>query len=96
MSESDPVVEVYASKFCPYCHWARRLLDRKGVAYKLYDVDGNAALRQEMNKRSRRSSVPQIFLDDMHIGGFDELSSLDRTGKLDELLHKNVSADCIK
>jgi len=93
MSESNPTVEVYASKFCPYCHWARGLLDSKRVAYKLYDVDGNIALRQEMNKRSQRTSVPQIFIDDVHIGGFDELSSLDRAGKLDELLHNEIPAN---
>lgn len=86
MSETKPIIEVYASKFCPYCLWARGLLDGKGVDYKVYDVDGDFALRKQMTERSRRTSVPQIFIDDRHIGGFDDISELDFAGELDGLL----------
>lgn len=79
-------VEVYASEFCPFCRWSRALLDRKQVAYTLHDVDREPKLRQEMARRSQRTSVPQIFIDDQPIGGFDELSALDQSGRLDELL----------
>lgn len=80
-------VEVYASAYCPYSRWARALLDRKRVEYTLHDVDGISALRREMTQRSQRTSVPQIFIDGRAIGGFDELSALDRSGQLDELLN---------
>ena len=79
-------VEVYASPFCPYCHWARSLLDSKGVKYTLYDVTRDASLRTEMQNRSQRRTVPQIFINDQSIGGFDELSALDRAGQLSPLL----------
>lgn len=81
-----PTIEIYASPFCPYCNWARALLDSKGVKYTLYDVTRDPSLREEMGARSRYHTVPQIFINDQSIGGFDELSALDRAGKLDPLL----------
>ncbi|MDX1605980.1 MAG: glutaredoxin 3 [Candidatus Competibacterales bacterium] len=79
-------VEIYASAFCPFCRWARALLDRKRVDYTLYDVDREPGLRREMQTRSQRHTVPQIFIDGQPIGGYDELSQLDRSGRLDTLL----------
>ena len=86
MAASEAHVEVYASPFCPYCHWARALLDGKGVKYTLYDVSRDSGKREEMRARSQRHTVPQIFINNQSIGGFDDLSALDRAGKLDPLL----------
>ena len=66
-------VTVYASELCPYCRWARALLDKKGVNYTLFDVDRDPQLRQEMRQRSGRHTVPQIFIGQQHIGGFLDL-----------------------
>ena len=79
-------VVIYASAFCPYCRWARALLDTKQVSYTVMDIDRNPQLRQEMIRRSKRTSVPQIFIDELHIGGFDDLSALEQQGELDSLL----------
>ena len=69
-----------------YCTMALQLLDRKGVAYRKILVDRDPDLRSEMEQRSQRSTVPQIFIDDRHIGGCDDLMALDRGGQLDPLL----------
>lgn len=82
-----PKIVVYASAYCPYCRWARALLDGKGVDYRVLDVDRDPALWREMTERSRRHTVPQIFIGDHHVGGFDDLSALDRRGRLDPLLN---------
>ena len=79
-------VEVYSTALCPYCSRARHLLEKKGVAFTEYRVDKHPELRAEMEHRSQRSSVPQIFIDDRHIGGFDDMAELDIEGELDELL----------
>ena len=80
-------VEIYTSPFCGYCHRAKRLLDSKGVSFEEYDVMMNGALKGEMVQRAGgRTSVPQIFIDDRHIGGCDDLHALDAAGKLDPLL----------
>ena len=81
-----PDVLMYASQFCPYCHRARALLDKKGVNYQLIDVDRDPQLRQQMRDRSGRHTVPQIFIGDRHIGGYDDLAALDRAARLDPLL----------
>lgn len=80
-------VEIYFSQFCPYCRWARGLLDSKNTEYTVHDVTMDTRLRKEMQARSKRHTVPQIFINGESIGGFDELSALDRAGKLDSLLH---------
>jgi glutaredoxin 3 len=85
-------VEMYYSNFCPFCHRARALLDRKGAIYRLIDVDGNAALRTEMRERSGRHTVPQIFIGDRHVGGFDDLAALERASQLDPLLADDSGA----
>ena len=79
-------VQVYCSNFCIYCTMAFQLLDRKGVEYQKIIVDRDPALRAEMEQRSRRTSVPQIFIGDAHIGGCDDMMALDREGRLDPLL----------
>ena len=80
-------VEIYSSKWCPFCHRAKRLLQSKGVGFEEFDVDADPALRNEMTQRSGgRRTVPQIFIDDFHIGGSDELAALERVGRLNEIL----------
>lgn len=80
-------VEIYATMFCPYCARARGLLSKKGVEFVEIDVMMDDAKRDEMIERAGgRSTVPQIFIDGRHIGGADELASLDGQGKLDPLL----------
>lgn len=80
-------VEIYTTPICPYCHAAKRLLDRKGVAYREIDVSRDVALREQMVQRARgRRTVPQIFVGDTHVGGSDDLHALDQAGKLDALL----------
>jgi glutaredoxin 3 len=79
-------VVVYASNFCPYCYRALKLLDDKGVEYTLLDVDFNPPLRREMEQRSQRPTVPQIFIGQHHVGGYDDLSALEQAGGLDALL----------
>ena len=79
-------IEIYTTPFCGYCARAKGLLEKKGAAYDEMDVMEDAAKRVEMRERSRRSTVPQIFINGQHIGGSDELAALERTGKLDALL----------
>lgn len=80
-------VEIYSSKWCPFCHRAKRLLQSKGVGFEEFDVDADPALRNEMTQRSGgRRTVPQIFIDDFHIGGSDELAALERVGRLNGIL----------
>jgi glutaredoxin 3 len=86
VNEKTRTVVMYATGWCPYCARARRLLASKGVDYQEIDIDGVAGARDEMRKRSQRSSVPQIFIGDRHIGGFDDMKALDDVGGLDPLL----------
>ena len=79
-------VEIYTTPWCGYCARAKGLLEKKGVAYEEMDVMEDGPKRTEMRTRSRRSTVPQIFINGQHIGGSDELAELERTGKLDALL----------
>ena len=82
-----PAVVMYSTGFCPYCVRARMLLDRKSVIYTDIRVDLEPALRAEMIQRSGRTSVPQIFIDDFHVGGCDDMYALEQQGRLDPLLH---------
>jgi len=85
MSETEVVV--YSTGWCPYCDRAKALLGRKEVAFREIRVDEDPAERDAMLKRSGgRRTVPQIFVGDRHVGGFDELYALDKTGELDKLL----------
>ncbi len=80
-------VIVYATLLCPFCHRAKALLRKKGVAFTEIDVSMDAAKRAEMTKRAHGSfTVPQIFIGDKHVGGCDDLHALDQEGKLDTLL----------
>jgi glutaredoxin 3 len=82
-----PNVVIYTTAYCPYCIRARSLLDKKGVEYTDLRIDDNPALRPEMiEKASGRTSVPQIFIDDFHVGGFDDMAELDVDGELDQRL----------
>lgn len=82
-----PKIEVYTWRTCPYCIRAKELLRRKGVEFIEYGIDGDAAARAQMQKRAHgRRSLPQIFINDQHIGGCDDLYELDWQGKLDQLL----------
>jgi glutaredoxin 3 len=82
-----PNVEIYTWSTCPFCIRAKALLDRKGVAYTEYTIDGDEAARAKMAGRAQgRRSVPQIFINDQHIGGCDDIHALDRQGNLDSLL----------
>jgi glutaredoxin 3 len=77
---------MYSTRFCPYCMRARALLDGKQVAYTDIGVDGKPELRHEMIERSGRYTVPQIWIGEYHVGGYDDLALLERQGRLDELL----------
>jgi glutaredoxin 3 len=80
-------VEIYTTMWCGYCARARGLLQKKGVAFEDIDVDSDSSKREEMLQRANgRTSVPQIFIDGVHVGGSDDLAALDRAGKLDPLL----------
>jgi glutaredoxin 3 len=77
---------MYTQAFCGYCAAARSLLNKKKAAYEEVDVTLNKTLRREMKDRSGKNTVPQIFIGDQYIGGYDDLSELNRDGKLDDLL----------
>lgn len=81
-----PNVQMYATAFCPYCVRARRLLKRKGVDFEEIRVDKDPEQMRAMIQRSQRATVPQIFIGEQHIGGFDDMAALERAGKLDPLL----------
>jgi glutaredoxin 3 len=81
-------VEMYSTGFCGYCDRARALLQRKGITVTEIKVDEDPADREAMLKRSGgRRTVPQIFIGERHVGGYDELAALDRSGELDRLLN---------
>ena len=79
-------IEIYTTMWCGYCARAKSLLERKGATYQEMDVMEDAAKRAEMRERSKRTTVPQIFINGQHIGGSDELAALEQAGKLDALL----------
>ena len=79
-------VVIYTTGFCPYCYRAKKLLDDKGVSYDEIDVMVTPGKRDEMITRSGRRTVPQIFIGDTHVGGFDDMAHLDARGGLDPLL----------
>lgn len=84
----NATVKMYSSAWCPFCIQAKKLLDSKGVQYDEINVDGNAKLRSKMMQESGKHTVPQIWIDDFHVGGCDELFSLERAHKLNNLLKK--------
>ena len=81
-----PKVEVFCTPYCPYCTRAKKLLEHKNVEYEEIRVDQLPERHDEMIKRSNRTSVPQIFIDDFHVGGCDDLFDLEAEGTLDSRL----------
>ena len=81
-----PEIVMYGTRFCPYCVRARMLLDKKNITYTYIPVDEQKDQRAVMVKRSQRTSVPQIFIDDYHVGGCDDLFALESQGELDQRL----------
>jgi len=78
---------MYSSMFCPFCSRAKRLLTQKGVEFIEIDVDTSPGRRNEMLERANgQHTVPQIFIDNRHVGGSDDLAALDRAGRLDGML----------
>ena len=92
-AERQSNIVMYATQSCPYCAAARMLLKKKGLTYDEISVSQDDDKRREMERLSGRRTVPQIFLDDESIGGFDELHALDQDGRLDELLNKSAGAE---
>lgn len=85
-STKTPTIEIYTWSRCPFCIRAKSLLDRKGVAYTEYCIDGDETAREKMAERAGRRSLPQIFIDNQPVGGCDDLHALERKGELDKLL----------
>jgi glutaredoxin 3 len=82
-----PTVEIYTWSRCPFCIRAKALLDQKGIAYTEYCIDGDEVARNTMAERAQgRRSVPQIFINNHHVGGCDDLFALDRQGGIEPLL----------
>jgi glutaredoxin 3 len=87
------VIEIYTARYCPYSAAAKALLKRKGVGFKEIDIAANWEKRDEMIARAHgQSTIPQIFIDSVHVGGLQELQTLDRERKLDGLLHANSAS----
>ena len=84
-------VVIYTTLLCPFCLRAKRLLENKKVSYKEISVDRDRVKRQEMIQKSKRLTVPQIWVGNIHVGGWDELSALDRAGKLAPFLANSTS-----
>ena len=84
-------IVLYESQLCGFCHAAKRLLDKKGWEYTTIPVDGNPEVMAEMQERTGRRTVPQIYFDDTHVGGFDDLAELDAEGKLESLYAGNAA-----
>lgn len=83
---STPAITLYTSAVCGYCSAAKNFLKSKGLQWTEVRVDLDSAERERMLARARRTSVPQIFIGDTHVGGYDDLMALHRAGKLDALL----------
>ena len=81
-----PEILIYTTNICPYCVMAKRLLDKKGASYTEINVDTQTGLRDEMMRKTNRRTVPQIYIGDLHVGGFDDLYALEQQKKLDTLL----------
>ena len=82
-----PPVDIYTTRYCPYCHAAKALLQQKGVPFTEIDVSSDYERRAEMIERAQgRTTVPQIFIGGVHVGGCDDLHALEEAGKLDPLL----------
>ncbi|MEJ2060062.1 MAG: glutaredoxin 3 [Gammaproteobacteria bacterium] len=87
---SQPKVIMYSTRFCPYCVMARRLLSSKRVEFEDIRIDQHPERRAEMEDRSGRFTVPQIFIGEVHVGGYDDMAALEREGRLDPLLGREA------
>ena len=83
---AQPVITIYSTLVCPYCVAAKNFLKSKGLEWNEVRIDLDPVEREKMVAKAKRTSVPQIFVGDTHVGGFDDLSALERAGKLDVLL----------
>lgn len=81
-----PEIVMYSTQTCPFCTMARSLLDGKGLTYEVIDVGTDRAKWSELQAKSGRNTVPQVFIGEHHVGGFDDLSAAERSGELDKLL----------
>ena len=88
---SNPQIRMYCTSMCPYCIRANQLLESKGVKFEKIDAS-SAKKWQEMETASNRSTVPQIFVGELHLGGYDDIAALERAGKLDGILSGEVKA----
>lgn len=79
-------IVMYGNRWCPYCNMAKRFLKRKGVSFEEVNVGRNDEQRRLMEQRSGRNTVPQVFVGEMHLGGYTDLKALDEAGELDDLL----------
>ncbi len=79
-------IEIYTKGYCPYCHMAKQLLQQKQADFEEIAIDGDGELREQMIKRAGRHTVPQIFINDQHVGGYDDLAALERNGLLEDML----------
>lgn len=79
---------IYSSAFCPYCVAAKNFLKARGLEWRELRIDTDAEARQAMMSKTQRTSVPQIFINDTHVGGFDDMVALDRAGKFQALLEQ--------
>lgn len=81
-----PAVKIYTTDYCGYCRAAKSFFKDKGVAFEEIDLSGDDAARENLRNRTGRNTVPQIFIGETHVGGYDDLRALDRAGKLAPLL----------
>ncbi len=88
-----PDVHLYTTSWCPFCRRAKTLLKEKGVKWKELDIEADRDHRQAMTQASGRNTVPQIFINGTHVGGFDDLFELDAKGMLDKLLDRSPPAN---
>ena len=86
-------ITMYSTSWCGFCSMARRLLEQKGATWQEIDVDAEPGRREEMMQRSGRHTVPQIWIGERHVGGFDDLSALASSGELDRLLEADSEAE---
>ena len=85
----NPGIKIYFSEYCPYCKSVEALMNKKNISFEKIDVDLDTNLREEMVKISGRTSVPQVFVNDLHLGGCDDVYDLENKGELDSLIFKN-------
>ena len=88
-----PNVKMYTTSFCPYCYKAKSILDRLRIEFEEINIQGNPAMRDEIEKLTGRRDVPQVFIDDQHIGDDDDLAELAESGKLNEIFNIEGSTD---